>query len=379
MCSLLTTAIDAGLLHESYRGDTRLTVEDIPSQRVRKALRGEATDRPVAGPLAVHFCARQSGVTLREYSSDAGILADCILRYYERYRPDAVWVSADTWVTAEAMGAKTFFPDDDQPMCGTGEALVRCAGDIDRLLPPDPTTRGRMPLMLEALDRVQTALGGDAFVVACFDQLPFSLACALMGASELMLAMVDDPAMVEALLHHCSEHCLAYALAMAQHGADMLSGGDSPAGLIGPDYYGAFALPAERTVFSALKKGTEVPLSLHICGNATPILPQMATSGADVLEIDHQVDFAAARETVDSSIALWGNLDPVAVLANGGRELVQCKTEELLRAARRNDGAGFVLSSGCTLAIETPSENLQAMLTSGRRWPPLDEPDARMS
>ena len=69
-------------------------------QAVLGALRGEATARVATGPLAVHFCARSAGVSLEQYTMNPRTLADCVLRYYERFRPDAVWISADTWVTA---------------------------------------------------------------------------------------------------------------------------------------------------------------------------------------------------------------------------------------------------------------------------------------
>ena len=89
------------------------------------------------GPLAVHYCAGFSGVSLRAYTTDARTLADCVLRYYERFRPDAVWLSADTWVSAQAMGAAVGFPGDDQPLGGVGEPLVRTREDVDRI--PRPT------------------------------------------------------------------------------------------------------------------------------------------------------------------------------------------------------------------------------------------------
>ena len=73
---------------------------------VTAALEGVAVPRVPVGPLAVHFCARLAGYSLRQYSTSAGALAESVVRYYERFRPDAVWVSADTWVSAEAMGAK---------------------------------------------------------------------------------------------------------------------------------------------------------------------------------------------------------------------------------------------------------------------------------
>lgn len=335
-------------------------------QIVQRALQGLDTPRPVSGPLAVHFCAQHAGVSLRDYTLSARTLADCVLRYYETFRPDAVWLSADTWVTAEAMGAAVAFPSGNQPLAGTGEPCIRSADDIDRLPPPDLGTQGRWPLMLDALARLRRGLGDDVFLVACFDQYPFSLACALMGIEQVMLKLVDDRPMLEALMTRCAEYSVAYASALAAAGADMLSGGDSPAGLIGPRFYRELALPFERRVIAGIKSQTSIPVSLHICGNATPILPDMAASDADVLELDHQVDVTTACRTLGSDIAFWGNLDPVGLLARGTPEEVCRTTRDLIRTVAQCGHRRFVVSSGCTLAPETPPENLRAMLDAVR-------------
>ena len=329
---------------------------------VLRALAGLETPRVPAGPLAVHICARLAGVSLQRYTTDARTLAGCVVRYYERFRPDAVWVSADTWVSAQAMGATVGATGGDQPLGGAGAPLIRTAADIERIPPPDPCAQGRCPLMLDALRRVVAELGRDVFIVACFDQYPFSLAAALMGINEIMLKLVDDPPFVEALMERCMEFGLAYGRALADAGADMLSGGDSPAGLVGPRLYREVALPFEKRLIAGLKSATGQPVSLHICGDGTPILADMASSGADVLEIDHKVDLVRACEVVPPSVALWGNLDPVAVLAQGGVAEVRRAALEALEAVKSRDRRGFVLSSGCTLAVETPPENLEAML-----------------
>ena len=112
---------------------------------VRAALAGDATPRLATGPLAVHLTAALAGVSIEDYTLDPVVMADCVCRYYERFRPDAVWLSADTWITAEAMGAAVAFPGAGQPMGGTGETLVSEAADIDRLPEPDPSSLGRMP------------------------------------------------------------------------------------------------------------------------------------------------------------------------------------------------------------------------------------------
>jgi MtaA/CmuA family methyltransferase len=310
----------------------------------------------------VHFCSRVAGISIRRYSTDARQLAESVVRYYERFRPDAVWISADCWVSAEAMGATVTSTGEDQPFGGTGQPRVQVASDVDRIPPPDPGSQGRYPLMLEALQRVVQALGQNATVVACFDQYPFSLAAALMGIDTLMLKLTDDRPMVEALMERCLQYGRAYACAMSDAGADLLSGGDSPAGLVGPRTYRTVALPFETRLIEAIQAATGKPVSLHICGNALPLLGDMAESGASVLEIDHQVNLAEACRRVRPDVTLWGNLDPVGTLAQATAETVRGAAQKAIQTVRACGHRRFVLSSGCTLAMETPFENLEALL-----------------
>lgn len=324
------------------------------------ALRGEPGPRVPVVPLAVHFCARVTGVSLDQYTRDADTLAAAVIAYQERFRPDAVILSADTWVSAQAMGAAVGPIGDNQPWGGLGESRVRTRFDVKALPEPDIARQGRYPLMLAALRRIVAAVGRDTAVVACFDQYPFSLAAALMGLNELMLALHDDPALVQALMERCHHFGLAYGRALAEAGADVLTGGDSPAGLIGPQKYREFAWPWERRLIADLRTTTGKPISLHICGNAEPILADMARTGADMLEIDYRTDLALADRTVPPDVALWGNLDPVGLLAQGTPATVRAAARQAcaVMAGRRR----FILGSGCTLAVETPWANVTALM-----------------
>lgn len=346
-----------------------MSIATLPSrQLVEQTLAGIPVARPAVGPLAVHYCAGRAGVSLREYTSDANVLAACVTRYFEEFQPDAVWLSADTWVTAQAMGAAVDFPGDDQPMVGTGASLIRVSEDIDRIPPPDPASQGRLPLMLEALHHIKNAIGNQAYIVACFDQYPLSLACALMGIDRLMLTLIDNRPMVDALLERCAEYAVAYGTALSNAGADMLSGGDSPAGLLGPARYREVALPWEQRVIGQLKRASGKPVSLHICGNTTPLLGDLALSGADVLELDFQVDMANACTVLGPNIAIWGNLDPVGLLAQGSPQQVRNATRDLITSFSQAGHSRFVVSSGCTLAMETPPENVRAMCAVTREF-----------
>lgn len=217
-------------------------------------------------------------------------------------------------------------------------------------------------MMVEALARVVEQLGQEVFIVACFDQFPFSLAAALAGINELMVKVVDDPPFVVALMDRCLEYAAAYARALSAAGADLLSGGDAPAGLLGPRLYREVALPFEKRLLAQLKAAARKPVSLHICGRTLPILADLAGAGADVLELDHFVELERAFPLVGPDVALWGNLDPVGLLVHGEPAQVRAAARRAVATAWACGGPRFVLSSGCALAPQTPPENLEAML-----------------
>jgi len=88
----------------------------------------------------------------------------------------------------------------------------------------------------------------------------------------------------------------------------------------------------------------------------------MKTSGADVLEFDHAVDLGEACRLIGPEVGLWANLDPVRVLSQGTPENVRTQARKVLAAADLAGHRRLVLSSGCTLAVETPEENLHALV-----------------
>jgi len=335
-------------------------------QRVLAALAGEAVDRVPVGPLAVHNCAPLIGVSLREYSLSAEKLAAAVLRYAELFEPDAVWISADTWVTAEAMGAKIQAGSNDQPLSGNGVPRVRTLADAQAIPPPDVARAGRYPLMLDATRRVRRALGDEVCIVTCFDQYPFSAGCALMGIESAMMAAVENSDVLRLTMDKAADYATAYATALSDAGADILSGGDSPAGLLGPKLYGDAVSQTERDLVERIRSATRKPVTLHICGDTTQLLPTMARSGADVLELDYRVDMATAADVCGPDMALWGNLDPVSVLRNATPEQVDAAARQLIGQMQQIGHRRFVLSSGCTLAVDTPAENLRAMFDAAR-------------
>ena len=69
--------------------------------------------------------------------------------------------------------------------------------------------------------------------------------------------------------------------------------------------------------------------------------PTWPTSGADVLELDHQVDMATAcRTLVGPERPSGGNLDPVGLLVQSSPEKVRETTVGLVRTVKASGTAG---------------------------------------
>ena len=96
---------------------------------------------------------------------------------------------------------------------------------------------------------------------------------------------------------------------------------------------------------------------LHICGNTRELLDGIGQLGCEIVDLDHMVPLADAREKMGPDQVLLGNIDPVAVLRNGTVESVRAAIEECHRQA----GPRYVVGAGCEVPRGTPPENVRAM------------------
>jgi MtaA/CmuA family methyltransferase len=181
------------------------------------------------------------------------------------------------------------------------------------------------------------------------------------------LALGEQPEQIHKLLDFCRQVTYRYALAQMEQGAHCTSIGDSPSGpdLISPEYYRRYAYPHVKRLVSDLKaKG--VRLSYHICGDATPIIADMVSTGAAIIEIDQKADMRTCKQAARGKATLLGPLDPSQVLAHGTPDLVQEKCREALEIL--GPGGGFILGPGCALPATTPGENIDALIETAKEY-----------
>lgn len=123
------------------------TAEMNGYQRVVKTLRFEKTDRAALIPEIIQHNLDIAGENHRNFSSDPEIMCKVILAGLEKYETDAVYVSSDNYLIAEAMGGQVLLPIDEPP-----RLLKTPAATIEEAvaLPLLHITDGRIPVILEA-------------------------------------------------------------------------------------------------------------------------------------------------------------------------------------------------------------------------------------
>lgn len=330
-------------------------------QRFQATLAGEPVDHPPVFPLLMFFAAGRAGLTYRQFASDGLALAEAQMAVQARYGVDAITACSDAFRLSADLGGEIAFPEHTPPHLT--RPLVETATDIGKLGHPDPT-EGRMGDRARAVAAMARGVGEHVAVLGWVD-MPFAEACSCCGVSNFMLLLLDEPETAHALLNHLAENVIDFALAQAEAGAPMIGAGDAAASLISAPMYAEFALPYERRVCEAVH-AAGYTVKLHICGDTRALLPLMATSGADLFNVDHLVPLTDARDVYTTAgKAYKGNLNPVTDIMQATPDA--CR-EAAFRCLDTTRGTQYMLSAGCEIPAETPDEVFRAFCEAPGEW-----------
>jgi MtaA/CmuA family methyltransferase len=327
------------------------------TERLIARMRSEPVDRIPNMSLVMQFAADHIGAPLASYYQDYHVLCEANFKTVERYRLDLLDAISDPFREAADFGAEIVFPDDNLPKCI--KPLLVDTSDLTALPAPDPLAPGsRMRDRVDAIRLYRERAEGRVPIQGWVEGA-LAEAADLRGVMALLYDLYDRPDWVEALLEHCVQTAIAFASAQIEAGATIIGLGDAIASQISPRAYRQFALPYEQRIFESVRAAGAIP-RLHICGNTTHIINDMARSGAQIVDLDWQVDLAQARaevDTLDPTICLCGNFDPVAVLYAGTPEQVTQATQH----CRAVGGSNWLAQPGCEIPRRTPPENLDAL------------------
>lgn len=322
-------------------------------ERMRRRLAGRPVDRPPNFDIMMQFAAHYIGAPLSRYYQDYRVLCEANMAVLEAFHLDIVQTISDPYREAADLGLEVVFPEDSLPIAP--RPLLLEPQDLETLRIPDPSEGRRMSDRLEAICWFRERVGGEVPIMGWVEGA-MAEAADLRGVTTLLLDLYDRPTWVEDLLAKTGELAIAFARAQVEAGADIIGLGESIASQVSPKVYETLILPWEQRVFAAVREMGAVP-RLHICGNTTQILRQMALSGAEIVDLDWMVDLErAAQLYAEGGPALSGNFDPVAVMLQGTPEQVYEAAYRCLEIM----GPRGISNAGCEIPLGTPPANLLA-------------------
>jgi len=331
-----------------------------PKERVYKAISLKIPDRVPVIPQIMYTASRIAGIKFSEAMKDPMKMKDALLKSYREVGYDGVYVGWESSfnLMAEAMGCRLRYGEDSIPT--VSQTIVSKKEDVGNLKIPDPWKDGRMPIYLEATRLVKSELQ-DVAPILGYVPGPLTLSSVLRGPGAFLLDLVRNRDMVEELADTSTQASTAFAEAKISEGADIIVIAEpmSSTSVISPKMFREIALPRIRNILATIQSRGATP-SLHICGNTTPILSDIAEIGTKIFEVDHLVDLAIAKRALSGKVCVQGNVNPTGTL--NGTDPMAVITECRECIAKAAEGGGYILSSGCEVPLDAPLENLKAMV-----------------
>jgi uroporphyrinogen decarboxylase len=279
--------------------------------------------------------------------------AEVTVRAVERLGVDAAIIFADILLILEPLGFSLEFTEGHGPVIHNP---VRTPADVDRLAEIDAAAE--CEFVYEAVRRARAAL---KVPLIGFAGAPFTLASYLIegGSSRNYLRvkrlMYSEPEAWHTLRRRLTEAVSGYLNRQIAAGADAVQLFDSWVGCLAPEDYRRFVQPHIKRLIEGLTPGVPV---IHFGTDTSGLIELMRDGGGDVIGLDWRIDLASGWERLGSSVAVQGNLDPVALFAP--LDELRDRAAAILAAA---DGrAGHIFNLGHGILPETPVDNVVALV-----------------
>jgi uroporphyrinogen decarboxylase len=337
-----------------------------------RVLRGE----PVWPPPI--WLMRQAGRYLPEYRdvrsqagdfialcTTPGLAAEVTLQPIRRYRFDAAILFSDILMLPWALGHGLEYREGEGPVLPP----LRDAAGL-AALDPHRVPEAIAPIQ-ETVRLVRKGLAAEGFAdctLIGFAGAPFTVACYMVegGGSRDFAATrtmaYHEPELFKRLIALLTDATVTYLAAQIEAGAEVVMLFDSWAGVLSPRLFRWHVIRATATIVTRLRSRFPTVPVIGFPRLAGLMIGDYATStGVNAVGLDTSMDPALAMRHVPRTVALQGNLDPMALV--GGGLALQHETSDIVSAVR---GHPFIFNLGHGIVPQTPPEHVAQLVEQVR-------------
>ncbi len=299
-----------------------------------------------------------------EIAKDPELASRAVVDAVQELGVDAGIIFADIMLPLEGMGINFSIEENLGPVVSNP---IRSESDVSRIADFQPEYHAGG--VFDAIEETVRKLDGTPLIG--FSGAPFTLAGYLIeGAPSRDLErtkalMYGETEVWSSLMGKLTDMVKVYLREQVRHGVQALQLFDSWVGCLSPNDYALYVLPYTREILQSV--GADIP-TIHFCANSSALVEQFRSTGARVLSVDWRVGIGEVWDRCDDTVAVQGNLDPVAAVAGG--VALESGVKRILEDAHPHQGHIFGLGHG--VLRDTPPENLRKIVQmvhqKTRKW-----------
>jgi len=292
-----------------------------------------------------------------EFCYSPAAAAEATLQPIRRFGFDAAILFSDILVVPDALGQTVGFESGHgprlSPLEGEEAPLSKLSEEIDlqKLAP-----------VFETIERVKGALPRETALIG-FCGAPWTVASYMIAGhgtpdqAPARLFAYRRPEVFEALIARLIDASISYLLRQIDAGVEVVQIFDSWAGVLPPTQFERWVFEPLCEIVLRVKKARPQAFVIAFPRGAGPHLARCVWGlGADAIGLDTSADPVSAARDAQNSVALQGNLDPLALLA-GGAALEQ-EVASILAAFEHHR---HIFNLGHGVLPQTPVEHVEAL------------------
>jgi len=330
-------------------------------QRVLTTLGHQEPDRVPLFLLLTMHGAKELGLSIKDYFSQAENIVEGQLRLREKYHHDCYYSFFYGPIEVEAWGGDVIYVEDGPP--NSGRPFLRDAAQIKSLVAPDinvPCLRK----VLEATASIKATMPDEAPIIGTV-MSPFSLPAMQMGFPAYLNLIYEQRDLFWKLIEINEEFCVQWANAQIEAGATAICYFDpvsSPTIIGRDDYLKTGYEIAQRTI--ARING---PTATHLAsGIGLPIIADVAKTGTAMVSASALEPLTTVKSACRRKLTVLGNLNGIE-MARWTPEQAEEKVKSAIAAA--GAGGGFILSDNHgEIPWQVSDEVLLAISDAVHRW-----------
>lgn len=338
-----------------------------PSERLEKYFAGEEVDHiPYSMFLGNEALCEIYRYKTGEMHANFNIYTEIIERKKEDFGMNQVNIGLGLRTLGAAMGSTLSYP-------GHGfdrieKHILQSYSDWGKMDGADPCNNKILTPLLEKATKVKKIFPKMPLSTGVVG--PLSATVAIRPFEKVLKDTRKNPEKLKELITLAVDNSLRWVEVFTKEiGTSEISIADpvTCTDILSRNQFEEFSFPELKRLVIGIKRITDLKPSLHICGHTKKIWEDLKKLEISSFSVDNCEDLAKVHETLGDSVTIVGNVPPVDVLKFGSIDDVIKSVKDCIKKGATSP-KGYILSTGCDVAIGTPKENLEAYIYAAKTY-----------